>query len=80
VQTEDPVALSELHVYWADLPHMCVVPVVDDREIAEALSQGIKILCVERRGSEVEADMITRRESPPELQLAHLSPRSIHQV
>ena len=38
IETDDPVALSKLSIYWADLIDMKIVPVVEDDEIVEALS------------------------------------------
>ena len=37
IETDDPVALSKLSIYWADLLDMKVEPVVDDDEIGKAL-------------------------------------------
>ena len=37
VETDDPVALSKLSIYWSDLIDMQVVPVVDDEQIGKAL-------------------------------------------
>ena len=39
IETDDPVALSRLILAWADLVDQEVFAVVDDEEVAQALSQ-----------------------------------------
>ena len=39
LETDDPVAMSKLGFYWADLVDMKAVPVVDDEVSAKALSE-----------------------------------------
>jgi hypothetical protein len=36
-ETDDPVAMSKLGFYWADLVDMKIVPVVEDEVVAKAL-------------------------------------------
>ena len=38
LETDDPVAVSKLGLYWADLVDMKVVPVVEDEVIGKAMS------------------------------------------
>ena len=38
LKTDDPVAITKLQFYWADLVEMKIVPVVDDEVVAMALS------------------------------------------
>ena len=39
LETDDPVAITKLGLFWADLVDMKTVPVVDDEVIAKALSE-----------------------------------------
>jgi hypothetical protein len=37
IETDDPVALTKLNIYWSDLLVLKTVPVVDDEAAAKAL-------------------------------------------
>ena len=38
IETDDPVALSRLNIYWSDLFDLQIVPVIDDEQLNKALS------------------------------------------